>query len=146
MRILTAPLDAARGPRAFIGSGIPDRTPEIPALISHLGIENRVGASFDVGAVIGSRHVFLNGRASIAQDIEMTAALPATGRPPPLTGAERMRRHRERKRTGLLCFKIELTENVINELVRRKRLSPDYRADPNAVGQALQRYLEYTMW
>jgi hypothetical protein len=60
--------------------------------------------------------------------------------------ALRMRRHRERRRRGVLCFRIELNENVINELIRRKRLSPDYRANPDAVGQALQRYLDYTMW
>ena len=57
-----------------------------------------------------------------------------------------MRRHRQRLRSGLLCFRIELTENVINELIRRKRLAADYRADPNAVRHALQRYLDYTMW
>ena len=62
------------------------------------------------------------------------------------TAAARMRRHRERRRRGLLCFRIELTENVINEMIRRKRLSPDYRARPNAVGEALQRFLEYSMW
>ena len=58
------------------------------------------------------------------------------------TAAERMRRHRQRRRRGVLCFRIELTENVINEMIRRKRLSPDYRANPNAVGEALQRFLE----
>ena len=43
----------------------------------------------------------------------------------------------------MLCFRIELSENVINELIRRKRLTADYRADPKAVGEALQRYLQY---
>jgi hypothetical protein len=57
-----------------------------------------------------------------------------------------MRRHRERRRSGVLCFRIELTENVINELIRRKRLCADYRANPNAVGEALQQYLDYHMW
>jgi hypothetical protein len=66
--------------------------------------------------------------------------------PPHAASALRMRRHRERRRRGVLCFRIELSENMINELIRRKRLSPDYRANPDAVGQALQRYLDYTMW
>jgi hypothetical protein len=71
---------------------------------------------------------------------------PATKELPRSSSAARMGRHRERRRSGLLCFRIELTENVVNELIRRKRLSPDYRANPNAVGEALQRYLEFTMW
>jgi hypothetical protein len=71
---------------------------------------------------------------------------PPAGKQVHSTAAARMRRHRQRRRTGVLCFRIELTENVINELIRRKRLSPDYRASPNAVGKALQRFLEYSMW
>ena len=71
---------------------------------------------------------------------------PAAGKQVHSTAAERMRRHRQRRSRNLLCFRIELTENVINELIRRKRLSPDYRANPNAVGKALQRYLDYHMW
>ena len=71
---------------------------------------------------------------------------PDTGKQVLSTGAERMRRHRERRRRGMLCFRIELSENVINELIRRKRLPADYRANPSAVGEALQRYLEYMLW
>ena len=56
-----------------------------------------------------------------------------------------MRRHRERQRKCLRCLTIELREVEIDQLIRRKRLSPDYRANPNAVGQALERYLDYTM-
>jgi hypothetical protein len=71
---------------------------------------------------------------------------PAAAKQVHSTAAARMRRHRDRRRRGVLCFRIELTENVINELIRRKRLSPDYRANHDAVGEALQRYLDYTMW
>ena len=71
---------------------------------------------------------------------------PAETEPSLSASALRMRKHRERRRSGLLCFRIELTENVINEMIRRKRLSPEYRANPNAVGEALQRFLEYSMW
>ena len=82
----------------------------------------------------------------MANDQGTLEASPAETEPSLSASAVRMRRHRERRRRGLLCFKIELTENVINELIRRKRLSPDYRANPNAVGEALQRYLDYHMW
>jgi hypothetical protein len=83
----------------------------------------------------------------MAQDHRGTAvSSPAAGKQVHSTAAARMRRHRERRRRGVLCFRVELTENVINELVRRKRLTAYYRETPNAVGQALQRYLEYTMW
>jgi hypothetical protein len=74
----------------------------------------------------------------VASPVEKESALSAS--------ALRMRRHRQRRRRGVLCFRIELTENVINELIRRKRLSPDYRASPNAVGEALQRYLDCHLW
>jgi hypothetical protein len=83
----------------------------------------------------------------MAQDHQgIAVSSPAAGKQVHSTAAARMRRHRERRRKGVLCFRIELSENVINELIRRKRLAADYRADPNAVGQALQRYLNYTMW
>jgi hypothetical protein len=75
-----------------------------------------------------------------------TVSSPVEKEPSLAASALRMRRHRERRRRGVLCFRVELTENVINELVRRKRLTAYYRENPNAVGQALQRYLEYTMW
>jgi hypothetical protein len=81
----------------------------------------------------------------MAQDNGMTEALSPTDRPLPLSAAARMRRCRERRRTGVLCFRIELSEDVINELIRRKRLAPDYRAHPNAVGQAVRQYLDFTL-
>jgi hypothetical protein len=82
----------------------------------------------------------------MANDSGTQEVSPAEPEPSLSASAFRMRRHRERRRSGLLCFRIELTENVINEMIRRKRLSPDYRANPNAVGEALQRFLEYSMW
>ena len=59
--------------------------------------------------------------------------------------AIRMRRSRERRRRGVLSFRIELSDYVINELIRRKRLAPDYRARPNGLGEALERYLRFMM-
>jgi hypothetical protein len=82
----------------------------------------------------------------MAKDPVTLETSPAETGPSLSASALRMRLHRDRRRRGLLCFRVELTENVINELIRRKRLSPDYMANPNAVGAALQRYLEYTMW
>jgi hypothetical protein len=56
--------------------------------------------------------------------------------------AERMRRHRERRRDGLRCLTIELRDTEIEELVRRKLLKSETRNDRNAIIQALYRFLE----
>ena len=89
---------------------------------------------------------YQGGSTMMAKDSGALEASPAETEPSLAASALRMRRHRERRRRGMLCFRIELTENVINELIRRKRLTADYRENPNAVGQTLQQYLEYTMW
>jgi hypothetical protein len=78
----------------------------------------------------------------VAQEIEEAAALPPAERAGPSTGAERMRRHRERKRQGLRCFFIELRQSEIDALVRLKRLPQDGRANPSAVRTALYGFLE----
>jgi hypothetical protein len=57
-----------------------------------------------------------------------TAAL-ATRSP----AAERMRRHRERRRDGLRCLTIELRETEIDSLIRKGMLKPDARNDPDAI-------------
>jgi hypothetical protein len=52
------------------------------------------------------------------QDAEMIA-IPPTTEPATLTGAaERMRRHRQRRRDGLRCLIIELRETEIDALIR----------------------------
>ena len=66
----------------------------------------------------------------MAKDPGTRETSPAEKEPTLSASALRMRLHRERRRRGLLCFRIELSENVINELIRRRRLSPDYRANP----------------
>jgi hypothetical protein len=48
---------------------------------------------------------------------EILAALPSGVRA--LTGAERMRRHRERRRQRLRCLTIELRDGEIEGLIRR---------------------------
>ena len=59
--------------------------------------------------------------------------------------AERMRRHRERRRDGLRCLMIELRETEIDALVHRGLLKPVTRNDPSAVSEALYAFLDRTL-
>ena len=59
--------------------------------------------------------------------------------------AERMRRHRRRKRNSLRCLKIELRETEIETLVRQGLLPTEMRNDPQAISRALYRFLDYTL-
>jgi hypothetical protein len=67
--------------------------------------------------------------------------LPRTGavRSP---GAERMIRHRRRRKKGLRCLTIELRETEIDALIRRGRLAPNSRGDLPAVKKALYEFLD----
>jgi hypothetical protein len=56
--------------------------------------------------------------------------------------AERMRRHRERRRDGLRCLTIELRETEIDVLLGKKA---DGRHDPDAIRDALYAHLERTL-
>jgi hypothetical protein len=56
--------------------------------------------------------------------------------------AERMRRHRERRRDGLRCLTIELRETEIDVLLGKKA---DARNDPDAIRDALYAHLERTL-
>jgi hypothetical protein len=56
--------------------------------------------------------------------------------------AERMRRHRERRRDGLRCLTIELRETEIDALIRKGMLRADARNDPYAIEMALYEFLE----
>jgi hypothetical protein len=60
------------------------------------------------------------------------------------TAAERMRRHRERRRDGLRCLTIELRETEIDALIRQGFLRAETRNDPNAVSEALYAYFDRT--
>jgi hypothetical protein len=68
------------------------------------------------------------------------AAPPIRSRSP---GAERMRRHRDRRRKGLRCVTIELRETEIDVLIRRGRLAGDSRGDLAAVRKALYGFLDH---
>jgi hypothetical protein len=58
------------------------------------------------------------------------------------SSAERMRLTRQRRRQGLRCLVIEIREREISALIRRKRLSPDDRANLGAIRQALYGFLD----
>jgi hypothetical protein len=71
---------------------------------------------------------------------------PSTAAPAPCSAAaERMRRHRERRREGLRCLTIELRETEINALTRRGFLKADARNDLYAIEMALYEFLERTL-
>jgi hypothetical protein len=59
--------------------------------------------------------------------------------------AERMRAHRDRRRKGLRCIRIELRETEVDVLIRKGLLRPDARNDLNAVVKALYDHLDATL-
>jgi hypothetical protein len=59
--------------------------------------------------------------------------------------AERMRRHRQRRRDGLRCLMIELRETEIDEFLRKGLLKPETRNDTSAIIDALYAHLESTL-
>jgi hypothetical protein len=59
--------------------------------------------------------------------------------------AERMRRHRKRRRKWLRCVTIELRETEIDTLVQRGLLNTDARNDARAIRQALYQYFDRTL-
>ena len=63
----------------------------------------------------------------------------------PTPAAERMRRHRERRRDGLRCLWIELHEMELDALVRAGLLEPQSRHDENAIADALYAHLGRTL-
>lgn len=62
--------------------------------------------------------------------------------PRPSHAAERMRRHRQRRRDGLRCLLIELRETEIDALVSKRLLKQETRKDRNAIIQALYAFLD----
>jgi hypothetical protein len=59
--------------------------------------------------------------------------------------AERMRRHRQRRRDGLRCLMIELRETEIDVFISLKLLTAETRNDPEAVCDALYAFLDRTL-
>ena len=68
--------------------------------------------------------------------------MPAASQTP---AAERMRRHRERRRHGLRSLLIELHEEELDAFVKKGMLDPTARNDENAIADALYAYLERTL-
>lgn len=67
------------------------------------------------------------------------AALETIYRSP---AAERMRAHRERKKSGLRCVLVELRATEIGALIRKGFLKADARNDKSAITDALYAYFD----
>ena len=72
----------------------------------------------------------------------MTAIPPSNEPAAPSAAAERMRRHRQRRRDGLRCFMIELRETEIDALIRKGLLAAESRHDYDSVQSALYAFLD----
>ena len=59
--------------------------------------------------------------------------------------AQRMHRHRARRREGLRCLQILLRETEVDALIRQGLLSPVMRNDLNAVRKAFYAFLDSTL-
>jgi len=63
----------------------------------------------------------------------------------PSPTAERMRRHRQRRRDGLRCLTIELRTTEIQALEHRGLLKPEARNDRNAILKAFYQFLDHNL-
>jgi hypothetical protein len=61
------------------------------------------------------------------------------------SGAERMRRHRQRRHDGLRCLQIQLRETEIDELIRKGMLKSETRNDRNAIIRALYAFFDASL-
>jgi hypothetical protein len=59
--------------------------------------------------------------------------------------AERMRRYRQRRRSGLRCLTIQLRETEIDVLICRALLKPEMRNSKNAIINALHAHFDQTL-
>ena len=64
---------------------------------------------------------------------------------PRSTAAERMRRHRERRRDGLRCVTLDVHDGEIDALARRGFLKDDARNDLRSIEIALYEFLEHAL-
>ena len=81
----------------------------------------------------------------MVHDAEMMERPPSAESRARSAAAERMRRHRERRREGLRCLMIELRETEIDVLVAKGLLNSETRHDPRVVRQALYAHLDQTL-
>jgi len=75
----------------------------------------------------------------------MTAIPPLAEHATRTAAAERMRRHRQRRRDGLRCFMIELRETEIDALIRKGLLAGENRHDYDSVQLALYAFLDHAL-
>ena len=59
--------------------------------------------------------------------------------------AERMRRYRQRRRSGLRCLTIQLRETEIDVLICRALLKPEMRNNRSAIIRALHAHFDQTL-
>jgi hypothetical protein len=82
---------------------------------------------------------------NIVSGRQLRAARMKPHQPALSLAAERMRRHRQRRRDGMRCLTIELRETEIDGLVLRGMLPPVMRHDKNAVVEALYAFFDQTL-
>jgi hypothetical protein len=58
------------------------------------------------------------------------------------SGAQRMRRYRERRRRGLACIRVQLRRSEVDALIACGLLEPAERQDRGVLAAALHRYLD----
>ena len=63
----------------------------------------------------------------------------------PSPAAQRMRRHRQRRKTGLHCLTIELRATEIDALIRRGLLRSETRNDQASILGALYAHFDRTL-
>ena len=61
------------------------------------------------------------------------------------SAAERMRRHRERRRDGLRCLSIELRATEIDALIDRGLLKSETRNDAKSIIEALYAFFDIAL-
>jgi hypothetical protein len=59
--------------------------------------------------------------------------------------AERMRRHRQRRRDWMRCLQLEIRDTEIDELIRRKLLKQEMRNDKQSLLDAFYEFLEESL-
>jgi len=75
----------------------------------------------------------------------MTAIPQTTESATPSAAAERMRRHRQRRRDGLRCLIIELRETEVDVLIRKGLLAAENRQDYASGQSALYAFLDHAL-
>ena len=81
----------------------------------------------------------------MAHSTETVVASPLPGPAGRSPAAERMRRHRQRKKDGLRSLTIELREREVDALIRKGLLKPETRNVTYDVQMALYAFLEATL-